>query len=385
MGKKGKMSRGSGDVGSKWANLRELRDISDSLAEARRTAYDHRLIDRKRSEQSGAERRKLIFPHLDYLVGERMYDDRRANASAVVDQDRGQYWQHLLTKTDVRNLAAEKARVSEESKARYYRSLIGAKPTNSPPPLSSICLETIGKYAEHYDPADLRFALDTLTHDKTELFSLLSCIHHTQTDALLPALDHEYVEKLYLSSKVSDNGLHSLLSNIKNSKYRLLDSWEQIDPTEITTSTSMGLREIYLLSSSVSLSSIELIRDSCLQLEKLSLHDVDFEQEKKRNDPAVLCLRFLDIVSCGFGSLHTLELLRCSWTHSEALMLWARRLAQQRCSQKAVLPCLTSLVVAVAKDALFCGPTADLSGHARYAELTGFLQSACGIAMTVRG
>jgi hypothetical protein len=136
----------------------------------------------------------------------------------------------------------------------------------------------------------------------------------------------------------------------------------------------------------VSLSSIELIRDSCLHLEKLSLHDVEFCGEKEESNTVVICARFLEVISGGFSSLHTLELLCCSWTHVDALMLWARHLAQQRSMQMPTLPSLEVLVIAKSTDFI---DSAHGKGKAaqwqdgQYAQLGKLLQDECGIALTV--
>jgi hypothetical protein len=363
------MRKGSRDAGNRKNGFNALRDISTSLEYARRTAYDQTVF-------RGDVRKRVTFSLMAVFLDERRNKAAMRSTHADLGSDK-RYWQHMLT-----SARGEESRLHCAARERYYISLLREKEKS----LSTACLHSIAQHAGRFCIEDMHFALSTLPHSATELFSLLSCLYDAQSDAIVQALNHEFLERVYFSRKVTDAGVEALLArflSVKGTQFELLDSWEQIDPTEITTSASMGLREIYLLSSGVSLTSIELIRDTCLHLQKLSLHDVEFCGEKEQSNATVLCSRILEVVSSGFSNLVSLELLCCSWVHSDVLLLWARRLAQQRSEQKTILPSLESLTIAKTMDALEPGAKATADNGQQYAELSRILRCDCNVTLIV--
>eukprot|EP00601_Ochromonadales_sp_CCMP2298_P019454 CAMPEP_0173301146 /NCGR_PEP_ID=MMETSP1143-20121109/17629_1 /TAXON_ID=483371 /ORGANISM="non described non described, Strain CCMP2298" /LENGTH=80 /DNA_ID=CAMNT_0014241627 /DNA_START=130 /DNA_END=369 /DNA_ORIENTATION=+ len=70
---KGKMASGEGH--GKCNSLSHT--LHASLALARETAYDHAAVEACRSRLTHTERRRLIFPHLKFLLGERVRADVR--------------------------------------------------------------------------------------------------------------------------------------------------------------------------------------------------------------------------------------------------------------------------------------------------------------------
>ena len=383
MGKKGKMSMGRNDGAGKWATQSNLRNLSDSIHEARKSAYDHAAIEYKRMEEMTKQRKRLIFPHLNYLVKERLYDDSHRNLpSSQYDPS----WYRQMLHTTKGNTDKTIIKTSEVAKRKFITSLLSVYSTSSIMTLSSLCVHTIAKTAYLYESEDLRFALSTIPYDKTELFSLLCCLYNTQSDENISVLSHDFLQKAYLSSGISDQGVRTLLQDMHHSRrgqYTALESWEMIDPTEISASTFMGLKEVYLLSSPVSSSTVSLIGEECYNLCKLCLYDVQFLSEQVV-DPIVFCLQFFELLSAGFTSLTRLELLQCAWIRREGIQLWARNLAQQRILGESILPnlqilCLSKVYKSHDETVPVLMRTGDDSAEHSWEYLESFLLSHCGI------
>jgi len=203
----------------------------------------------------------------------------------------------------------------------------------SVPLLSSLCIQAISKSLNLYAPEDVQYALSTVGHEKTEHLSLLASMAGTLEDKYMVCFHHELLERLYLSEHITDQGFNILLSSLQdsvNSHFQTLDSWENIELSEINTSTCMNLCDLTLLSSAISTASLSVLDDHCPHLHRLCLHDVQFENESQQADPTVFCLQVLDALSMGFGALITLELHYCHWVRLQALTLWARRIENLR-------------------------------------------------------
>lgn len=237
----------------------------------------------------------------------------------------------------------------------------------------------MAKSANLYDPDDIHYALSSLPREKTELFSLLCCIHNTMTDSMVSALAHDCLEKVFLSSKITDIGVQTLATAVqcsRSSKYKQLDTWEMIDPTEITTSNCMDLHEVTFLSSDITIKSVELIGEHCLQVRRMCLYDVQLEQDQHFADPAAFCLRILTAFTSGYSQLRRLELLHARWVSCEALRLWARHLQRQRQAGKKVLAELQSLHISM--------PYGAVDGEGTgIEEVQRLLRDGCGITVTI--
>jgi hypothetical protein len=395
MGKKGKMSIGSVNGTGKWSNYAELRDLSNSLKEARQHAYDQGIMEKKRLEDATRSRRRLIFPHLQYLIGERMRSDAGTNGLSD-SQDNSWYRQQLLlfTKSDMEKFKATKVKIDEAQRLKFYKSLLPSSLKGTIPSLSSLCVEAAAKFAHSYDPDDIRYALSTVGCDRTELFSLYCCISNTQSDQLVRTFTHPFLEKIHLAAGVTDSGVEVLTSaivNARNGKFQELDTWEMIDPTEINSSSCMDLREISLLGCNITQTALTQIGEHCLQLRRLRLHDVQFVSERRGVDPAIFCLRTLTALSEGYHLLCRLELLQCSWVSLEALRLWARHLQQQRQTGHKVLPALKELHLSLVEGdvtgrshpALGSIPTGAVTTHSDVEATRSTLQELCGIALSL--
>jgi hypothetical protein len=353
------------------------------------------MLLKKRLEDATRSRRRLIFPHLQYLIGERMRCD--SGTSGLSDsQDNSWYRQQLLlfTKSDMEKFKATKVKIDEAQRLKFYKSLLPSPLKGTIPSLSSLCVEAAAKFAHSYDPDDIRYALSTVGCDKTELFSLYCCIYNTQSDQLVRTFTHPFLEKIYLAAGVTDSGVEVLtcaIVNARNGKFQELDTWEMIDPTEINTSSCMDLREISLLGCDITQTALTQIGEHCLQLRRLRLHDVQFVSERRGVDPAIFCLRTLTALGDGYHLLCRLELLQCTWVSLEALRLWARHLQQQRQTGHKVLPALKELHLSLIEGdatgrshpALGSIPNGAVTTHSDVEATRSTLQELCGIALSL--
>lgn len=343
MGRKGKMSDHSSryEGAGKWSKNEELRNLYGSINYARKTAYDHQLIEQKKNELSLLSRKKLIFPHLSSLINQRV----RADDLELLTQTAQKDWtNHLRAGLPEKMNDEMKIRLAKAKKKLYrtlYREYIGSS-------LSRICVQAIAKNVSHYSVEDVKFALSTVDYSYTDLLSLLSALYGTLRDDMVTGLTHELSERVFFSKNISDLGISAYFSTMHNSSkdhFSALESWEQIELSEINITSCMCLREITVLSSRVTSSAIRVIEESCRSLEKFRLHDVQFGKEADTVDPTVFCLQLCDIFTEGFPNLVTLEILQCGWVRWDGIKLWATNIFTRRQRGCPTLPKLTYLTL----------------------------------------
>lgn len=325
------MSFGREDGGGKGSHNAQLRDMHSSINYARKMAYDHSAIEAKKCELARNQRRKLIFPHLNSLIMQRARDDVRGNAlPGTVGTAYDRSWEQYFIRQGLKDQRTASAEViTKNMKRKYYSWLLPVRKERSVPSLSNLCIETISKNLNLYAPEDVQYALSTVGHEKTGQLSLLASIAGTLADEYMVCFHHELLERLYLSELITDQGFNVLLSSMQesvNSHFQALDSWENIELSDINTSTCMNLCDLTLLSSGISTASLRVLDDHCPHLHRLCVHDVQFGTESRQSDPMVFCLQVLDTLSAGFCALISLELHYCHWVRLQALTLWARRI-----------------------------------------------------------
>lgn len=332
MGKKGRHSYGREEGLGKGFGQAQLKDIHSSVEYARKMAYDHQAIQAKQTEMARSQRRKLVFPHLDFLLNQRSRDDAAYAPVQGTSYDRS--WEQYFRRqgaTDQRMASAEKT--IKNMKKRFYLCLTPVHNDRLVSSLSNICVQVIAKNLPCFDPLDVQFALSTVSHQKTEQLSLLSSITETLTDEYAACLHNDLLERVVLSKNITDTGLTHFLSAMQhttNSHFKNLDSWESIDLSELNIHTCLNLCSITFLSSKITSASLTLLTDHCPQLQSLCLHDVQFATEAHKADPTVFCLQLLDILRSGYASLVSLEVHYCHWMRIQSLHMWARQIDHLR-------------------------------------------------------
>lgn len=330
MGKKGKMSVGREEGSGKGSHNAMLRDMHTSIEYARKMAYDHQAISAKRMEQARNQRKKLIFPHLNSLLMQRSRDDVRGGAiPGVVGTTYDRSWEEYFIRQGTKDQRAASAEtITKNTKKRYCSWLLPVSKERVIPTLVSLCIRSIAKSLPLFVPEDVQFALSTVNHEKTEQLSMLSSIGGTLHDEHTISLQHDLLERLYLSEHITDHGVNKLLTCMQstvNTHFQNLDSWETIDLSILQPSTCLNLFDVTFLSSAISTVSLTAFSDHCPHLHRLCLYDVQFHTEAQQNDPIVFCLQVLDLFNTGFLSLVTLELHYCHWLRLHALTMWAIR------------------------------------------------------------
>lgn len=345
-------STGRNDGAGKWSRNEELRNVESSIAYARKTAYDHQEIEKKRNELALGTRRKLIFPHLNSLLSLRARaDDRERATQAVTNTNMSHNWNAQFRSGDAQGREdAETKRKCMKVKKQFYRMLYSEYKAHSDsvPSLSHLCIQTIAKNVQHYDAHDIKYALSTVDHRCTELLSLLSSLHGTLHDEQLVGLTQELTEKVFVSKHITDKGVSTYFAAMHNASkdhFSALDSWEQIELSEIHISSCMHLKEITLLSCSISTASLHTFDDCCRSLQKLCLHDIQFTKEADVLDPTIFCLQVFDMFAEGFLNLVTLDMLQCPWVRWDGVNLWSTHVFTRRQHGAATLPKLLYLTL----------------------------------------
>lgn len=396
MGRKGKMSgyNGREEGLGKWSQHEELRNIQGSINYARKTAYDHQIIEKKKEELAISSRRKLIFPHLSNLLSQRARaDDRERLTQAAVGE---QNWNAQLRMGFAQDReAVEQKDALEKAKKKFYRTIYSEYKANTIQSLSRICVNVVAKNIQHYCAEDVKFALSTVDYRYTQVLSLLSSLHGTLRDDKVVGLTHELSEKVFFSKNITDSGISTYFTAMHNSSkdhFSGFDSWEQIELSDIHMSSCMNLREITLLSSCISTASIRVIDDCCRGLDKLCLHDVQFTKEAEAVDPTVFCLQIFDAFADGFANLVALEVLNCAWVRWAGLNFWSTSVFTRRQSGRTTLPKLAYLALSDFQElgvsyrsGTIGRDEAAAGGYARtvITQLIDYLHINCAIALTI--
>jgi len=348
MGKKGRMScpTGRSDGQGKWASNEFQRSIDSSLRYARSSAYDYNLIEARRELTAAAGRRKLIFPHLKYLVGERVRDDVIETTEAFhvsLSSNAVHIRNNMIRTSSAGDRSDTKQRELKEDRNKLYSSIYKRLverdhgSNGRVKSLVDICIANIAKSLSLHHPEDVKYVLCTATPEQSKLFNLWSCTYKTLDDAHVRCIANDYVDELYLGSNITDVGVRDLVEHMDaSSRKRLteLESWESIHISSIDLTMCGSIRHIYLLECTIAPSSLNLLRVRYVSLRKLTLFDVTLLRDWDHPlDPIVFCLQLLEVFSnpnSGFAELEEIEFYHCSWMCLAAMRLWCQAIASNR-------------------------------------------------------
>lgn len=199
----------------KWMQNEMYRNLGYYVEEARKDAYNHKLIARRKADQ--VKRPKLHFPVLNLLVSERLRYDARNQAP-----DSRQVFQVSNSSKDQLRF-----RFSQE----YFQNLV-FQPINVPSSLQSLALQVTAKHLKFYEEDHINIVLDHLTAPQISLLNYYAASFHTLTASTFLLLANFPLEVIYFPSTLPDKLLLDYISILREKPFALhdkQDNWEEID------------------------------------------------------------------------------------------------------------------------------------------------------------
>lgn len=291
MGRKGKNSnhqwRQDGQGKGASAPHRDRWHYERSLEYARRSAYDANIIQQKRDAEALKQRKRLVFPHLNYLLNEAVRDgsnkDQRilTNQHAVeeIRQRYNQHWLAQIRKVQIGAHLREAQLELQHQRCQFFDMLMrqhhflnrenrlncdevaktdsaGALGRDKPAvtegvriaTLSSLCIRSVAQHLQQHAIGDVQYACNTLSAADAELLAIWCAVLNSSTDDYCGALQHEHATQMYFSAATTDRGLREYAVNSQRQQLQQMvcslrsmeaeDCWEALAWEDVDFSTA---------------------------------------------------------------------------------------------------------------------------------------------------
>jgi hypothetical protein len=333
--KKGKMSApvGDGQFSRKWMKSEMYRNLDNYVDQARKEAYDKKLMDRKLLQQRLAARPRMSFPYLDYLINQRIQlDNRGLRPTNLQPFQLGNY--DIVKRQHYRF-----RRKLEDYSRSYLRSLsdgcflrLQRKDVST---LQLLCLQNIARNLSIYSENHLLLVLSHLTVDQLSEFNSYCCYYNSISSSSM-ALFARFPLETVCFGNTSSNSVLDYLNLLKDNSYqdfRHEEDWENIDVSSLTyvdrtrCLTSVVFYNLKVISLSLlpnlseylpNLTEISFINTQVVDSEHNNFADIDDAELNRRTSEDTgernICSQLLTIITSGlFPSLRKLSLVYCTW------------------------------------------------------------------------
>lgn len=298
-------------------------------------------------KQNTNTRKRLIFPHLQTLLFQRKENDIIETNTVIINRE------NLLHQNNISNQLKSVHKKINSYKQVLFNTIFSLNyPQFHIKTLTEISIETIAKCFSCYELNDIQYVLDSLFPESIEKLFFFTCKYNTQTNNNMIVFSKDLIQRVYISSEITDEGMELLTNSSKNNNnnIQIYDSWEDInDNNEYNDlNNNHNLQEFYFFSSKITTNTLLIIHDHYPFIYKLCLYDIrfSFEQQQQQQqkydyneqndffipDPIIYCLNILKIFSSGIGyqQLITLDIYYCEWIHYKSLELWCKYINYQR-------------------------------------------------------
>jgi hypothetical protein len=335
--KKGKMSTpaGDGQFSRKWMKSEMYRNLDNYVDQARKEAYDKKLMDKKFHEQSLAARPRMTFPYLDYLINQRIQLDNRGLRPANSQP-------FHLGNDDIAKRHQERFRRKLLDYSRsYLRSMndsflrVRQGGRNDVSPLQLLCLQNIAHNLSIYTENHLMLVLSHLTPDLLSQFNSYCCYYNSVSSTSMALFARFPLQTVYFRCQTT-NLVTDYLDLLRDNSYqdfRHEEDWESIDVSSLTyvNRTKCLTNVIFYNSKAISISVLPCLSEHLPNLIELSFintqlidkdhsncSDMDEAETSRRKTEQTgegnICSQLLMFIASGlFPSLRKLSIVYCTW------------------------------------------------------------------------
>lgn len=379
MGKKGKMSAfDSKDGGQgKWCSSDLHRNLDYYVAKARREAYDHSLIDRRKRAIELSNRKRFNFSHLRYLVEERLNEDV-LNPNPIVLPGK-----LALPVSEFRSLRSLQEKQS--SRDDFLSAICDALSTDlftEKGSLFDLCVDVTARNFNRYDKEDLEYVVGTLTSDYCDLLFIKAVMFGTLNRSHLQILVHGCGSVIAFGGDTTDEDIKDLINAFCMEFKKAgkdVDSWESLDFNCVNFSNhTLRIRSLCLTNLEASFEVFTELFETFCYATCVSLHDFKLKARSSADliDGTATCLNVLSILCDRCKMISSINLSCCDWLTTAALTLFSSRI---RCYREKGC-CLSLLELKIRFDGC-CDQAKDSQvQHERHA-LVALFREQCNIEL----